>query len=232
MTVLAAIQGAAAVIGIEVPTAVYSEVDREMVELQHLCNEMATRIYKEHDWELLKTLETITGDGSTLTWSLPSDYGRQVKDMNLWSSRIETPLTHIVSTDKWLELDVQAYQYVIGVWQKIGGVISIKPATLSTETVKYYYISNLIVSPSGAGSDKVAFTDDTDTFRLDERLLKLGMIWQWRANKGLPYGEDMENYENALGQLINEDKGSRILVVGARRRIRGVNVSYPESIAG
>ena len=33
---------------------------------------------------------------------------------------------------------------------------------------------------------------------IDERLLKLGMIWQWKANKGSPYAEDMGTYSDAL----------------------------------
>ena len=39
---------------------------------------------------------------------------------------------------------------------------------------------------------------DGDSFVLDERLLKLGMIWQWKANKGSPYAEDMATYGDAL----------------------------------
>ncbi len=229
MTILTTVEGVAAVIGIDVPTGVFSSTDREHVELQHLANEMAERIWKAHDWELLKTLETLTGDGSATTFSLPSDYGRQIKDAELWSSRIQTPLTHIVSADRWLELDVRSYQFVIGVWTKIGGQIGIKPAMTATETAKYYYISNLIVSPA-SGSDKTAFTLDADSFRLNERVLKLGMIWQWRANKGLPYGEDMATYETALGEMISEDKGARMIHVGRPRMRRGIRLSYPQAI--
>jgi hypothetical protein len=229
MTILTVTEGVAAVIGIDVPTVLFSSTEREHVELQHLANEMADRVWKAHDWEVLKTLETLTGDGSAETFSLPSDYGRQIKDAELWSSRIQTPLTHIVSADRWLELDVRSYQFVIGVWTKIGGEIAIKPAMTATETAKYYYISNLIISPA-SGSDKTAFTIDNDSFRLNERVLKLGMIWQWRANKGLPYGEDLSNYETALGEMISEDKGARMISVGKQRFRRGVRLSYPQAI--
>ena len=230
MTILTVTEGVAAVIGIDVPTVLFSSTDREHVELQHLANEMALRIWKTHDWELLRTLATITGDASTTEWPLESDFGRMVKDANLWSSRIQTPLTHIVSADSWLELDIRSFQYVIGVWTKIGGQIGIKPAMTATETAKYYYISDLIIDPV-SGSNKQTFTLDDDAFRLNERVLKLGMIWQWRANKGLPYAEDLENYETALGEMISEDKGATILHVGRTRTRRGVRISYPQAIS-
>ena len=229
MTILTVTEGVAAVIGIDVPTVLYSSTDREHVELQHIANEMAERIWKAHDWELLKTLATLSGDGSVTTFALESDFGRFIKDVNLWSSRIQTPLTQIISSDSWLELDIRSFQFVIGVWTKIGGQIGIKPAMTATETAKFYYISDLIIDPA-TGANKTAFTLDTDVFRLDERLLKLGMIWQWRANKGLPYAEDLENYETLLGQLIKEDKGVTILHVGKARALRGVRISYPQAI--
>ena len=229
MSILTVTEGVAAVIGIDVPTVLFSSTEREHVELQHLANEMAERIWKAHDWELLKTLETLSGDGAAETFALPSDFGRMIKKANIWSSRINTPLTHIISADSWLELDIRSFQFVIGVWTKIGGQIGIKPAMTATETAKYYYISDLIVDPV-SGANKQTFTIDTDAFRLNERLLKLGMIWQWRANKGLPYAEDLENYETAKGELISEDKGATMLHVGKARTRRGVRISYPQAI--
>ena len=64
-------------------------------------------------------------------------------------------------------------------------------------------------------------------FRLDERLLKLGMIWQWKAHKGSPYAEDMGTYADALGDAMGHDKP------GADHRRRqasssvNARVSYP-----
>lgn len=229
MTILSVTKEVAAVISIDIPTVLYSSTDRELVELQHLANEMAERIWQAHDWALLVTLETLTGDGAAEAFDLPTDYGRQIKDAEVWSSRIQTPLTHILSWDRWLELDIRSYQFVIGVWTKFGGKINIKPAMTATETAQYYYISNLIISPA-SGADKTAFTLDTDSFRLGERVLRLGMIWQWRANKGLPYVEDMANYETALGRAITEDKGARIISVGRQRSRRGIRLSYPQAI--
>ena len=39
-----------------------------------------------------------------------------------------------------------------------------------------------------------------------KRMLKLGMIWQWKANKGAPYAEDMGSYSDALTNNMGSDR--------------------------
>ncbi len=229
MTILTVCEDLAVVVGIEVPTVVYGGTDRELLELKALANTMAKRIFEAHEWELFMTLATLTGDASKTAFDMPSDYDRFPKEMDMWASSLESPMQLIKSFNRWLDLDVRAYDFVVNAWIKIGGQINIKPAMATASTAKYYYISNLIVAPN-AGSNKVAFTADDDTFRLDEELLKLGMIWQWRANKGRPYAEDMSNYEDKLSKLIVKDKGARKLIVGRRRMPKGGRTAYPQSI--
>lgn len=226
MTILTVFTEVAPVIGMEVPTSVYSSTEREHVELGALANTMAKRIMRAHEWELLKTLATYTGNGSTEDFSLPSDYDRMLKKTQLWSSSLSTALTHITDTDEWLGLDVQAFDFVVNAWTIYGGLMHIKPAMATGVTAKHFYVSNLVVSPE-TGDDTAEFTADTDSFRLSEEVLKLGMIWQWKANKGQAYAEDMANYEELLAQRIAEDKGSRILREGAKRIPRDVTIAYP-----
>tara|TARA_R110000823_G_scaffold10557_5_gene36784 strand:+ start:910 stop:1605 length:696 start_codon:yes stop_codon:yes gene_type:complete len=229
MTVLSAIQEATTVIGLTKPTGVFASVEREHIELADVANDIAERIANAHEWGDLTTLATITGDASTEDWDMPADYDRMLTKANLWSSSLETPLSHILDIDEWLGLEVQAFSHVINAWCKFGGQIHIKPALPDGVTAKYYYQSNLIVTPT-AGANKARFTADTDVFRLDEQLLRLGIIYQWRANKGLPNAEDMANFEDRKEKLISRDKGSRILRVGRVRMPSGLKVAYPQNI--
>jgi hypothetical protein len=76
-----------------------------------------------------------------------------------------------------------------------------------------YLVKNCIIISSGpAGSYGDAFMNDGDTFRLDERLLKLGMIWQWKAQKGSPYAEDMGSYEDALRRAAGADSPAPTII--------------------
>jgi len=229
MTILSVLQAACPVIGLDVPTAVMASTAREHVELAALANDMAERIAQAHDWQALKALATITGDGITESRALPSDYARMLTKAQLWSSSLETPLTPISDTDEWLGLDVQSSDFVVNTWTLYGGKIHIKPALAFGVTAKYFYQSNRIVSPAD-GDNQAAFTADTDSFVLDDTLLRYGIIWQWRANKGLAYQEDMTSYEMRKERLIAADKGSRMMRLGKVWLPGDAKAAYPQSI--
>lgn len=229
MTVLSVAQDVAKYIGMEVPTALLSSTDREHVELAEIIQEMATRISRDYDWQKLSAIATITGDGSDTDFDLPSDYDRMIVDTGLWLSSLQAPLTPIDSLDKWLELDVLSFGFITNAWIMYGDQIHIKPALATGVTAKYFYQSNLIVSPA-SGSNKTAFTLDTDTYRLDEQLLKLGAIWRWKAEKGQAYDEEMADYEELKGQLIVRDRGSKMVKVGQPRTPSSLGIAYPYSL--
>jgi len=228
MTILSVLQQAATVIGLQVPDAVFSSTQREHVELQALANEMAQRIaFNTHDWTKLKALAILTGTGAAESFALPTDYARMLKKVAFWQSA--TPflkLIHYPDTDQWLGMQVQNFQQTVGGWTIIGDEIHIRPVVPNGATVKFYYLSNYVAVAADA-TKSTAFMADNDTFRLDERLLKLGIIWQWKANKGQAYAEDMTNYEEALGYAIGADKGSNILTVGRAGLLRAETIAYP-----
>lgn len=231
MSILSVCQDVAPKIGIEVPSVVYTGTTQELIELQRLANTMAKRIAQAHDWELLSVQASYTGDGSTEDFDLPTGYDRMPKDGRVWSTALETPLTHIISRDRWLGLDIQSFDFVINAWIIYGGQIHIKPALATGAFAKHFYQSNLIIAPS-AGSNKAAFTADTDTFRLDEELLKLGMIYQWKADHGQPYAQHMDDYEERFEQLTTTDAGAKTVRVGRARLPRGARIAYPQVITG
>lgn len=229
MSVLTAIEKTCAVVGLDIPTAVFSSSDREHRELAALANEMAARIAKAHEWQALNALATYTGDGSTEDFDLPSDYDRMLKKAQVWSSALSTPLSPLSDRDKWLGFEVQNFDFVINSWILYGGQLHIKPALGAGVTAKHWYQSKQYAASSEAVL-KDSFTADADRFRLDERLLSLGMIWQWRANKSLPYAQDQDAYEDLLQKLASDDKGARAIRVGAPRLPADVRQAYPLNI--
>jgi len=229
MTILSVIQSASAVFGLETPTAVFASTEREHIELGVLANEMAERIATAYDWQTLSRTGTLTGDGSTEDFDQPSDFDRMTDGAQLWSSSLETPYSRIQDINEWLGMDVQSFDFVVNAWIIYGNQFHIKPAMASAVTAKFFYQSNLLVSPE-TGTNKTEFDTDTDTFRLDETLLKLGMIWQWKANKGLQYSEDMANFEERKAKLIMRDKGSKMIRLGRARLPSDVSIAYPVAI--
>ncbi|MEM9969519.1 MAG: hypothetical protein AAF762_00250 [Pseudomonadota bacterium] len=228
MAVLDVIQDAAKYLGIAIPDQVFASDDVEAVELAEVANDAAAMISDEHDWQLLKRLWTITGDGAASAFDLPADWLRMPKAQDVWSSRLETPLTHALDHNEWLRLEVQAADVILNVWTVLEGQMAFRPAPEIGETIKLYYQSRLLANDGTANVE--AFTADSDTFRLDDRLLKWGIVWTWKAQKGLAYVEDLAKFNDVLGRRIAEDKGAKMIAIGSRRLSSDARVSYPRSI--
>lgn len=227
MTLLSTVRDAAPGIGIEVPSQVFGNPSRNMVEMRTLVNEVARQIADEAEWSVLSRIHTITGDGSEEDFALPSDYRRMQKDTKLWSSSITTsPLEQITSMDEWLAMTVQDFTFLFGAWIVYGGEMHIKPARSSGEAVKFFYQTNKLVTAEDT-TTKTAFTADTDTFVLSERLLTLGIVTNWKQRKGLDYTEDLALYQNALAYEIGIDKGPATIAVGRRKSSFATTYAYP-----
>jgi hypothetical protein len=237
-SVLEVIQGVAMKIGVSRPEAVFASTEREHQELAALANEVADRIAHAYDWSRMKVLETITGDGSETEFDLPDDYSRMPADQGIYSTSWNfEPLRQVTDHNQWLQEINQSFTSSPPAWTLLGGQIVFNPAPAASEDMRYYYMSNLYCrSSSTVGNDffplnlpfefpdgsegtrKASFTEDGDAFQLDDRLLRLGMIWQWKADKGQPYAEDMENYGVHLQQRIAADIAPRRVSMGRQRR--------------
>lgn len=229
MTLLSTCQSVAPYIGIAEPDAIVTSSKREHKELLEFAREMAARIAKGHDWQVLSVIGTITGDGTKEGFDMPDDYDRMLVKSEVWSSSLQTPLSHILDLDEWLGLDIQSFDFVVNAWTLYGGQMQLKPALATGVTAKYFYQSSSIVR-QGSSDLIEEFAADTDTFRLNERLLKLGIIWRWKEAKGQDYAEPMEDYEELKERLIAKDKGSRMITVGRSRRASGASTAYPQSV--
>lgn len=216
MTVQSVIQEVTAFIGVRPPNGtvfVSPYLDRTSWEFVNLANEMAQRIaYDWREWQVMRALNVFAGDGSKTSFPLPADYNRMLKTAQVWrSSNTTAPMTFISDADDWLRKELQGYTVPIGEWCIFNNEMHIRPTLSATETAKFFYLKNTCVKlTSGGFGDR--FLQDTDTFILPERLLKLGMIWQWKAYKGATYAEDIANYEDALSTLAGSDKPSPILI--------------------
>lgn len=233
MTVLSVIQNVCLVVAIDRPDQVFASTDREMQEMARLANEIADRLMLGYDWQALQTIKTYTGDSVSEGFDLPDDYDRMVEGASLWSSRWTWAFNHINSPDTWLEYQVVPYTFVNGNWMVFGDQLHVLPIMQTTETVKFFYVSENIVADAG-GTPKAQFDADDDTFRVSEKLLELGMTWQWRANKGLPYQEDMANFERYLNKRMKKDAGSNPIISGTKgfNWKRSGAWAFPQTVGG
>jgi len=229
MTCLSACQSALIrLIGTK-PATVFSSSEQTVVEIADLVTEVGVDIMKSHDWQALTKINAIAGNGTDTAFPLPEDYdrmslGQGVSDANSWF----WGYTQVPDMDTWIMIQNGFYLGVVspGWWLLTGGQFQFQPAPASGATAKFPYVSkNFAIAPGG--TPKAAFDNDSDTFALDERLLTLGLIWRWRAQKRLEFSEDLETYEIALSQAQARDRGAVVIRSNGRRRYPNVSVGWP-----
>ena len=229
MTITSVVKDVCAAVGVAIPQSLFTNItgNRTMTEMLSLANEMAQRIaYDTRDWNKLRKVQTMVGDGVAESFALPVDYKRMLLTSKVWKS---TSFMHSVrfvpDLDEWLNRRQQNNTSAYGEWTIIGDRLFINPVMGSIVTAYFGYLhKNCVALNSGGLGD--AFVNDGDRFVLDERLLKLGMIWQWKAQKGSPYAEDMATYSDALASLAGRDSPAPIYV-DRLPVIAGNNIAYP-----
>jgi hypothetical protein len=122
-------------------------------------------------------------------------------------------------------MTVSELEAAFGVWCQFGGNMVYRPAPSAGENVSYWYASNQIVRAAD-GTRKPAFTEDTDTFTLDDRILELMLVCDRRKLKRVDYAEEMREAESALSLAISRDRGARMIAQQGRSRLN-IPTAYP-----
>lgn len=226
MTVLQVAQKACLYLSLEVPSVLFTNTSRTFVEMQVVINDCVQQILDEYDWQALKKVATITGDGVSEDFAMPADYDRMVRDAHMWTNFMTFwPGVQVGSVDTWLAMEETGFfASPVPLWIIFNNEFHIRPIMSAPETLKYFYISNYLVSAAGSSAGVQAqFTEDTQTFVLPERLLRLCLIYNWKMRKGLDYAADLKAYEDDMAYAIGKDKGPRIIQEGRNQRLGAFN---------
>lgn len=149
MTVLSAGQAAGIRLLGRRPASLFSDSDVFGLELGELATEAVADIADFYDWQKLKVLQNHEGDGSTIAFNLPIDFGRMLKDGEVHSlTWRDKPFRKARDENDWIRLQQVAPSGTPGVWIILGGQMQIFPPMPVGETAQYYYISNNLVAES------------------------------------------------------------------------------------
>jgi hypothetical protein len=229
MTILTVVRDVCSAVGVTLPTSIFSGLttNRTMQEMLALSNEMAQRIaYDLRDWTRLKKTQTFTGNGVQTAFDLPANFKRMLLTTNVWrSTSALQPMMFVPDADQWLQRRLLNRLSAWGEWTIIGGQMLIYPVMGVGVSATFAYLDKNAISLASGGVGE-AFLNDGDTYLLDERVLKLGMTWQWKAQKGAPYAEDVGTYGDALTNVMGHDSPSPI-IIGRTPISSDARVAYP-----
>ena len=246
MSLLSVVQDVCAVVGVARPVSVFAAIgsNRTMQEMVALANEMAQRIaYDTRDWQKLQptrpcrrrqcvppqpTRRLDRHDGLPAAGQLQAhaaDVQRLALDLDATADALRLRYRRVARAARMRNAATRLgrVDHARRPDAHLPGrcAVGVRPPTFA------YLDKNCVALASGGYGDR--FHGRRRQFRLDERLLKLGMIWQWKA-KGLALRRGHGHLQDAMTNAMGHDKPAPILVVGAAMPI--VNVPPPSGRGG
>lgn len=164
---------------------------------------------------------TITGTGVE-TYTLPADFKRlQRAALSVYDTQYDKAGIPISSDGDWTYLGSNGITGATRYYRLSGydGAFSISfLAEPSTDITVSYVSKNWMATAAGVAG--YAFTSATDVLLIPERVVVTGVVWRWRARKGLPFSDVYSEHEALLTRLANDTNGLRTITFGGIKTVR------------
>lgn len=171
----------------------------------------------------------ISGESYTIyrqAHSLPSDY-KHLVDKTLWNRSDYEELRGPMSQREWQSVkssylgesvtDSYRFQLRSNMADTDPAVkLYLDPVPTEDDDLVLEYVSNGWCKDASTGVVNSAWVKDTDVPLLDEYLLRLGVIWRTLSRLGLPYEEELDEYDVQVENAIGRDGGGRVLDLSRR----------------
>lgn len=198
-------------VGIAKPNAAVGSTDIQIQQLVALANEEGQELASRYLWTALireKTFTTIANEDqgvlATAILAAADGFDYIIND-TLWNRTIRYPLPGGTPPAQWQAEKAFTTTGAYARYRIRGGHLLMLPAPAAGLTIAFEYKtanwrSNVTTDVFGN-----SFAADTDYPLLDSRLITLGLVWRWKASKGLQYSENFQTYEAAVADAMARD---------------------------
>jgi hypothetical protein len=190
------------------PSAVIGSSDEQVRQLLRLANNEGRSLAARHDWQALTaehSFTTVAADAQTS--SIPADFAR-IKPETMFNRtrtrKVEGPL----DSKGWQEYKSSLVTPFNPIFRIRGNTILLSPVPTAGDSIYYEYVSNKWCQNLAGDTSYAAWNADTNTGKIDEYLMTLGIVWRFRASKKLGHAEELAAYEREVADAILRD-GSR-----------------------
>lgn len=212
LTCLQIIQTACSRLGIVPPNVAVSSTDRQIQQLVAICNQEGISQVKRYGFQSMQRQATFTTLAAQLQGTLEAlapGYKYIVND-TIWNNTQRRPIPGNTSAQDWAQIQAMQFSSPYGQYRVYGGSLYIFPVPTAGQSCTFIFESKNWVSTSVGGTSSI-WTNDSDTPFLDDDLIIQGLIWRWKAAKGLDYAEDFASYERDITDAMSRDGGKPIL---------------------
>jgi len=224
MSLLTIVQDVCGEMGLTIPNAVVGSNSELVIQLFRLAkregNELSTgaSVGLSHDWTVLQSeatwTSTATESQGALTTLAPGF--RWIINDTVFDRTEQRQEPGPVSAQLWQWRKAMTTSGPFPEWRIRNGTLYMYPVPTAGHSMAFEYQTSYWCTDSG-GTAKATWTADTDVGRIDEELMKLGLIWRWRKAKGLDYEEDFRSYQIAVSNAIARDGGKPRLSMSTHR---------------
>lgn len=216
MTLLVTIQRVCRRIGITAPATVSGSSDPQIIQLMEIANEEGQDLSARYPWQSLQqesTFATVaTESQGTITALAGADFRYILNDI-MWNRSLLRPVFGPLVPTDWQALKARNVTGPFTQFRMRGNQVLFIPVPVVGNNIYFEWISKNWVTVL-AGGTSANWTADGDTALIDEEIMRFGIIWRWKAAKGLSYAEDFEKYENLVNDQMARDAGKARLNLG------------------
>lgn len=206
MTILELVQEICRRRGIVPPVNIFESQDDTYIQIVAYANQTLDdlRLYNWQDVTYQTVFTSIAAESQGDIETLCPNGFRAVVNNTIYDRTRRLPIYGPKNAQEWQLLQALTptgplYQYRIR-----NNQLMIYPNMPAGHEIAFEYYSNRLVVPQ-TGPNKVWFTEDTDSFALDDNLLVQGINYWWLYSKGMPYAEEKLAYETTKKKFQSTD---------------------------
>lgn len=213
-------------IGITAPSAVAASTDLQIIQLVAIANEEGQDLSSRYPWQALQnesTFTTVATESQGAITTLAGADFRYIMNDIMWDRTLLRPILGPLNPQDWQTLKAQNVTGPFVQFRIRGGLLRFLPAPSAGDTIAFEWLSKNWVTVL-LGGTSATWTADGDTGLIPEEIMTEGIIWRWKAAKGLDYAEDFNKYERLVVDAMARDGGKRML------NLNGGPEGYPPAI--
>jgi hypothetical protein len=203
-------------IGITAPASVSGSSDPQIVQLMAIANEEGQDLSARYPWQALRqesTFTTVATESQGAITTLAGTDFRYILNDIMWDRTNLRPVYGPQNPQGWQTLKAMSVTGPFTQFIMRGGLVRFIPIPSAGFTIAFEWISKNWVTVALGGTSST-WTADADTGLLDEEIMTQGVIWRWKAAKGLEYAEDYNKYERLVNDQMGRDGGKTTLNLG------------------
>jgi hypothetical protein len=192
--------------GLDRPSAVMSTTDGTIRQIRALLNKVVSDIVsRPGTWARLQRQGSFTSvaaeDQGLISAAAPYGF-KYIIPETIYDRTNRRQLFGPRAAPQWQMNEAMVFTGPYYAWRLWQDHIQTQPAMPAELDIYFEYASNFAILATDGTTYKKLYSDDADTFTLEDDLLLRGLEWRWRREQGLSFSTEFDEFEQRLHNEI------------------------------